>query len=295
MSGDSRLAVRPANPGDRSALLSFTRFEDRVHVHLDWKPVEDWLGAQPFLLAERRRRLVAALACPPDPPDTAWLRLFCAIEELPLEETWDLLWERASAMLRQSGARTMAVLCMDRWVADLCARTPGFEQTHAVVVLSRSRSALRDAPAPRAPVSVRLAHAADREAIIAADQAAFASPWQMSAEVTASALARSDYLTVADLNGQVVGYQLSTPSPAGAHLARLAVLPAHQGQGIGFALVANLIDYYNRRGAREITVNTQDTNTASLAVYHRLGFAPTGATYPVFQTFLGAGSTASPV
>jgi ribosomal protein S18 acetylase RimI-like enzyme len=61
------------------------------------------------------------------------------------------------------------------------------------------------------------------------------------------------------------------------------VLPGWQGNGIGKALVRHLIEHYNRRGIRELTVNTQDNNSASLGVYHGLGFAETGASYPVFQ------------
>jgi [ribosomal protein S18]-alanine N-acetyltransferase len=276
---DRKLAVRPANPADRNAIMTLTRFDERVHVHLDWKPVEDWLGTQPFLVAERGRRVLGSLACPPDPPDTAWLRLFTQVDEVPAAEMWDLLWGRAEAMLRERGVRMMAVLTMDRWMERLCAEA-GFVETHGVVVLSRTRLA---APPllPRAGVSIRPARPDDYPAIVAADTAAFSTPWQMSSQLLEWAIERSDYLTVAERDGSIAGYQLSTPSHLGAHLARLAVLPAQQGLGLGAALVEDLLNHY--RGAREITVNTQDTNGASLALYRRMGFTPTGARFPVFQ------------
>ncbi len=283
---ERRLSLRPANPTDRNAIMTLTRFEDHVHIHLDWKPVEDWLGSQPFLVAERGRRVMAALACPPDPPDTAWLRLFTLVPDVPMDEVWALLWERARAMLQATGVGTMAVLSMDEWVAELCARA-SFEQTHSVVVLSRGRGPLKPATAPGVPVNVRAASRADHPAIIAADLAAFQSPWRMSAELIELAMARADLLTVAELEGQVIGYQLTTPSHQGAHLARLAVLPNWQGRGIGGALVSHLIDHYTRRGAREITVNTQDSNAASLALYKRFGFALTQTRFPVYQAGIG--------
>ena len=90
-----RLTVRLANPADRSAIGALTRFEPRVHSHLDWRPFEGWLGYQPFLVAERGGRLVGALACPPDPPDTAWVRLFTSLEAAPLGAVWEILWGRA--------------------------------------------------------------------------------------------------------------------------------------------------------------------------------------------------------
>jgi ribosomal protein S18 acetylase RimI-like enzyme len=286
---DRKLTVRPANPSDRNAILTLTRFDERVHVHLDWKPVEEWLGTQPFLLAERGRRVMGSLACPPDPPDTAWLRLFTQVDEVPAAEMWGLLWGRAQPLLRDRGVQVMAVLTMDPWMERLC-QDSGFELTHAVVVLSRGRA---PAPPPRptaASVRVRPARPADHPAIIATDTAAFATPWQMSGGLIELAIERADYLTVAERDGEMVGYQLSTPNPQGAHLARLAIWPSHQGQGIGGALLADLLDHYHRRGAREITVNTQDTNASSLALYHRMGFVPTGARFPVYQLDLAGGA-----
>ncbi len=278
---DRKLTVRPANPADRNAVMTLTRFDERVHVHLDWKPVDEWLGTQPFLLAERGRRVMGALACPPDPPDTAWLRLYTQVEEIPATEMWSLLWSRAEPLLHERGVRLMAVLCMDPWMEELCAGS-GFERTHAVVVLSRRR-----APVPPARLAegerLRPAQPADYAAIAAVDTAAFAPPWQMSADLIELAIERADYLSVAELDGQIVGYQLSTPSHEGAHLARLAVLPGHQGHGLGAALLSELLNHYHQRGAREITVNTQDTNAVSLKLYKRYGFALTGTSFPVYQ------------
>ena len=283
---DRKLTVRPANPGDRNAILTLTRFDERVHVHLDWKPVEEWLGTQPFLVAERGRRVMGGLACPPDPPDTAWLRLFTQVEEVPAPEMWALLWGRAEPMLVERGVKLMAVLSMDQWMEQLCAAS-GFDRTHGVVVLRRPRGAVPQPP-DRANVTVRPAKPSDYAAIAATDTAAFAAPWQMSDALMELAIERADYLSVAEGDGEIVGYQLSTPSHQGGHLARLAVRPGQQNRGIGGALLAQLLEHYHQRGAREMTVNTQDTNASSLRLYQRYGFVPTGARFPVYQKALGA-------
>jgi [ribosomal protein S18]-alanine N-acetyltransferase len=279
MFAERKTSVRPANPSDRNAILSLIRFETHAHSHLDWKPVEDWLGTQPYLIAERGRRALGALACPPDPPDTAWLRLFVSVDDVPPLELWNLVWPRARDALAAAGVRMAAALSLDGWVDNLL-QAAGFQQTHSVVVLSRHRSA---APAVRAtPATIRVAQPADYEAVAATDYVAFAPPWQMSASVIGDAIRRADYLTVAEAEGEVVGYQLTTPSQQGAHLARLAVRPAWQGQGIGAALVQDLIEYANHRNYRELTVNTQDNNASSLSVYERLGFARSRVQYPVY-------------
>jgi ribosomal protein S18 acetylase RimI-like enzyme len=149
-----------------------------------------------------------------------------------------------------------------------------------VVVLSRQRGPTGHGKP--IPATIRVAQPSDYDAVAATDFAAFVAPWQMSASVIRDAIRRADYLTVAEAEGEIVGYQLTTPSQQGAHLARLAVRPAWQGQGIGAALVRDLIDYANRRNYRELTVNTQDNNAGSLSVYERLGFIRSRIAYPVY-------------
>ncbi|MCC6188674.1 MAG: GNAT family N-acetyltransferase [Anaerolineales bacterium] len=278
-----RTSARPANLTDRNAVIALVRFETYVHAHLDWKPPEDWLGTQPYWLAECGRRVIGALACPPDPPDTAWLRLFAAVDDVPRGDVWQLLWPKVQIALVNAGVRLAAALSLDAWLGELC-QAAGFVEAHGVVVLGRPRGALRGGLT--SPVAIRAAGPADFGAVAAADLAAFAPPWQMSAAVLADAIHRADVITVAEAGSQIIGYQLTTPTQFGAHLARLAVLPAWQGHGIGTALVQHLVDYANRRGYRELTVNTQDSNAASLALYQRLGFTLTGARYPVYQLSL---------
>ncbi len=276
---ERKITVRPANPSDRNAILTLIRFETRTHSHLDWKPVEDWLGTQPYLLAERGRRTLGALACPPDPPDTAWLRLFSIVDDVQPDEIWGLLWPRAHEALLAARVNVAAVISLDGWVDALC-QSAGFQRAHAVVVLSR-----RSGPAPAVrpiPATLRVARPEDYDILAATDYAAFTPPWQMSSNVIRDAIRRADYITVAEAEGEIIGYQLTTPSTQGAHLARLAVRPAWQGQGIGAALVANLIEYTNRRNYRELTVNTQDNNAGSLSVYQRMGFVRSNIAYPVY-------------
>jgi ribosomal-protein-alanine N-acetyltransferase len=277
------LTTRLATPEDRNAVQTLTRYEERVHLHLDWKPVEDWLGAEPFLVLERGRKMVAALACPPDRPDIAWLRLLVVAEGVEVRQAWQRLWPEAEAGLRRLQVTGIAALSLDDWTRPLY-ESGGLQPTHAVVVLSRPpRLAV---PRPRQAARIRAATALDTEAIVETDTAAFAPPWQLSAEMIRLAVHQAEYLSVAESEGQVVGYQLTTPSRTGAHLARLAVRPEQQGRGLGEALVHDLIEHLNQRGGRELTVNTQDNNRASLTVYQRLGFELTGARFPVYQRAL---------
>ncbi len=278
-----RPAHRAATPADRNALTTLTRQEQRVHVHLDWRPVEDWLGDTPFEVVERGQRLLGALACPSGPPDTAWIRLLAFANRADAQALWKLLWPPALEQLRAQRVSVIAALSIDDWINPLLLSAK-FEHTHSVVVLAR-RSDLPMQPCQHA-VTIRRARVTDHAAIILADTAAFESPWQLTAEMLELAMSAADYLTVAEMEGRLVGYQLTTASASGGHLGRLAVLPGWQGRGIGAALVANLVAHYQARGAQHITVNTQDTNPASLRLYQRLGFERTGEAFPVYQRFL---------
>src|SRR5262249_43670792 len=125
--------------------------------------------------------------------------------------------------------RVGAALALEDWFGPLCARA-GFTQTHSVVVLLRRRGPL-DPPLSQPPVRVREARPADYDTIAVTDLAAFTPPWQMSAKLMRQAIPLADLLTVAEIDREIVGYQLTTPSNQGAHLARLAVQPGWQGHG----------------------------------------------------------------
>lgn len=275
-----RLTYRAATPADRTALHTLTRQEQRVHVHLDWRPVDDWLGESPFGLVERGQHLLGALACPPGPPDTAWIRLLAFENKADPPALWKLLWPPALEQLHARRVEVVAALSIEDWIDPLLLSAK-FERTHAVVVLARRGELPLEKRQPT--VAIRPAQLSDHPAIIAADTSAFESPWQLTAEMLELAMGLADYLTVAEVNGQIVGYQLTTASAGGGHLGRLAVVPGSQGRGIGTALVTDLLAHYQTLGAHYVTVNTQDTNKASLSLYQRLGFELTGEAFPVYQ------------
>jgi len=115
------------------------------------------------------------------------------------------------------------------------------------------------------------------------DASAFKVLWQNSQPSLEMALKQASIATVAEDGTGLLGYQISTTSHMGGHLARLAVLPAYQGRKIGNALVNDLLRQFVRRGIFRVTVNTQADNLISLKLYEKMGFLRTGETYPVYQ------------
>jgi ribosomal protein S18 acetylase RimI-like enzyme len=113
------------------------------------------------------------------------------------------------------------------------------------------------------------------------DARCFAPLWQLPEPSLKKAYQHAGYTTVAIHEGRIIGYQMSTESYSSAHLARLAVDPEYQGKNIGKVLLFDLFSHYATTGIDKITVNTQDDNFSSKALYSHMGFIQTEEKYPV--------------
>ncbi len=274
--------VRSATNEDRSRLASLIHFETKVHRHLDWRPPLDWVGQEPYLVVEQDEQLLAALACPPDPPNVAWIRLFAVSSGITASRAWEELWPVALSHLDgRVRAISLAAIPLQNWFRKLLEGS-NFVHMYNVMVLN-----WRDGPIPPVRASafdmVRPMNFDDLSAVVEIDSTAFGPVWQNSLSCLEIAYRQAAIATVAEIEGEIVGYQISTATAMGAHLARLAVKPAIQGRGIGYALVSDMISQFRRRGIVHITVNTQHDNFTSLSLYQKAGFHSTGEEYPVYQ------------
>ncbi len=286
------MLTRPALPADHSLLSRLLRSTPHCHTHLDWQPPEAWLGTRPFYFALNGDKLAGAFAATPDPPDVGWVRLAAVAEDVGAEAALDSLWHVTRETLSEMKASQIVCMMVDNWLVPHLARW-GFTHYTDVVVLARKHGATKLPIAPGWPPILALASAprvrlrpvkpADLPAIAEVDNAAFAPPWQYSPNVVQQALAHADCATMAETNGKITGYQISSGGRQGGHLARLAVRPEYQGQGVGRALVSEMIRYFEKRNAPRITVNTQSDNAPSLALYRSLGFELTGESYAVWR------------
>ena len=273
--------VRPALLTDQRQIANLMHFSPTIHRHLDWRYPLDWIGSAPFFVLENQGQITSALACPPDPPSVAWVRLFVNSGELSLAESWQLLWEAARMDLARKGGFTVAAIVLQDWYHSLLINS-GFSSRQSIVMLERAGQASVDVTLPSG-FSIRGMLQYDLPAVAEVDAAAFEPIWQNSLPSLERAYPQAVLATVAEAGGQVLGYQLSTRNPLGAHLARLAVRPELQGRGVGRALVADLIQQAERRSMYHLTVNTQSDNLTSLALYRKIGFRETGERFPVYQ------------
>ena len=278
---DTQTQVRPAILTDQRQIANLIHFSPYVHRHLDWRYPLDWIGSTPFYVLENQGQISAALACPPDPPLAAWMRLFVSSGKISLHEAWQKLWDAAWLELAHKSQITIAAIVLQEWYHDLLLAS-GFTSRQSIVMLERDGHTQVETTSPTDFI-IRPMLQNDLSAVAEVDAAAFDPLWQNSLLALEQAYPQAVIPTVAESDGQVIGYQLSTRNPIGAHLARLAVRPAMQGRGVGRLLVADFIHQAERNGMYRLTVNTQSDNTASLALYTRIGFRETGERYPVYQ------------
>lgn len=271
--------IRPASPADRSIVSSLLAASSWKHQHLDWFSALELIGMPPYYLALEGTRAIGCLACPPDVPEVDWLRLFVVQTGHSVESVWDPLWEVVREAARLSGATVAAALPTVEWMPALLERA-GFERVNEVVFLEWDATpppVLRPAPARVRPFRPR-----EIAAVAEIDHRAFHPLWQLSDRALGAALAQAAVATVAEVDGAIVGYQITTATGVGAHLARLAVDPPLQRSGIGTLLVADALRDLSRRGLHRVSVNTQSDNRPSLRLYSRLAFAPSGQSFPVY-------------
>jgi len=272
-------ALRRVTAGDNAQISNLIFYEANLHRHLDWRSPLEWVGSSNFWALEEYGRIVAALACPEDPPNVAWIRLFGSQPHLSTGEAWSALWSVASGeIFRANPQARVAAIVTKAWFQNLLLAS-GFQHQQDIVLLEWMPSL---PPAPRLPqgVTIRPMRMEDVSTAAQIDLHAFGGFWHNSADCLRRALSVSVCASIAETETGAIGYQISTGNSGSAHLARLAVLPSAQGRGVGAALIQNMAAL---TAAQRISVNTQQDNSASLALYQKMGFVKTGEYFPVLS------------
>ena len=158
----------------------------------------------------------------------------------------------------------------------------GFAVRERLHLLHRDlRGRLLEAPT----AATRRARKSDRAAVLDLDGRAFSPFWRLDdvglrEAIAATPVSRFRVTTSPDAgNGHaepsaepVMGYAIAGRAGRRGYVQRLAVDPASQGQGLGGALLADILQWLARRGANGALVNTQEGNEAALALYRAAGF-----------------------
>jgi ribosomal protein S18 acetylase RimI-like enzyme len=279
ISATSRQAtiVRPITQVDVRQIMRMIDSEWRVFLRL--RPAE--LGTK-FkelwgVLAEDKVGLRGFLLIDPQTPEM--VQLIAA----GLRDTWsvtpylDLLLPAIEQVIRAHNLRQLIFVGNAPWLVEELWRR-GFKTREWIIVLERPGGELP--VVPPTPAQLRPTQRNDLLSLVTLDTLAFDQIWHKSAGNFTEALSKNNSFMLAELEGQLVGYEWCEIHLPRAHLNRLAVHPDYQGRGIGAQLLQQAITDALASGATKITLNTQENNHRSRALYQRFGFVVTNQRMP---------------
>jgi [ribosomal protein S18]-alanine N-acetyltransferase len=126
--------------------------------------------------------------------------------------------------------------------------------------------------APPRLLDIAAMRLADVSEVLRVESLCFPTPWPRNAfhnELTENKLA---HYFVARFDDRIVGYGGLWVILEDAHITTVAVDPAHQRKRFGEQLLIQLIEEAIGRGARWITLEVRESNTAAQNLYKKYGF-----------------------
>lgn len=278
----TQLHITPYERQYRNELLNLSYYSQWTHKHLDWYKTGQWIDREEGIiyLAFEDDRLVGYLGLSNPLNGASWVRLLGVRENCIPRPIIEQLWQTAEADAIRMGTNKFAVLMVTHWLSAYVGRL-GFNYLEDIVTLNRTNHTLLDPP--DTPVKVYSANTDDIPMITRVDHLAFQPPWQLARHDLWQAFRISSSATIAVLDDEIVGYQISTRHRAQGHLARLAVIPNRQGKRIGSMLLYDLLSKFDKRGIKSVTVNTQVSNQSSQHLYTHYGFEHNGFDLAVWQ------------
>lgn len=121
-------------------------------------------------------------------------------------------------------------------------------------------------------VQLRRAELRDIPTLLALEERCFEQLWRYDAGSFVEIMHTHPYFVVAEIDGQVVGYQFNALDGSYGYLIRIAVHPGYSGWGIGTRLMAEAIQFFQQAHATRIMLNTQQENERAHRLYEWFGF-----------------------
>ncbi len=199
------------------------------------------------------------------------------------QEGLEAVLEPAMSRLRSAGVTHLAVYGTALWLPPALLHAD-FERREWIVSLERHARPMADLPV--GPVNVRPVRPGDLAALAALDGAIFEPPYQLASGELIELMVTTGHFVVAELAEgadptPLLGYGCADVLVDTGQIIRLAVHPDAQRQGIGRALLNRALAYCHGEGAQRVTINTQESNAASLRLYEQNGFRRVGRRVPL--------------
>jgi ribosomal protein S18 acetylase RimI-like enzyme len=278
-------AVRPARASDTPTLQRLLQNEFYTHTHVDWYHPLDWVGEPSCVVYEEAGEITACLAITADPAPAAWVRLVAlTYTGRPLPRLQAMMAGVLPALAEQ-GVTDVYWMSTKRW-ADRWLGELGFSSYEHLEAYEREGVTIPPGVQTTAVAGLQIRPVLPEDFGILAQLEArtYAPLWRHSARALHRGWLKAIGFDVARLHGRVVGFQHSVGGDYdSAHLARITIDPAVQGQGIGSALMAHAFQNYAQRGIQRVTLNTQEGNDLSHHLYRKFGFLSSHYRLPIWR------------
>ena len=226
---------------------------------------------------------------PASAPTRTYLRALALGAGYPPQTYLAPLLSSVKAELRRRQERLELITYSgDAWMAGALLAA-GFVAVDEVQFfeLDRLQQRSRSLPETAEPARLQPARAADLEPLARLDAAAFPPLWHFGYQDMLELLMRSR-MQIAWQAGEAIGYAaLLANSGLEAQLARLAVHPDAQNNGVGRQLLQDAIRYAANTGYHTLVLNTQTDNARSQHLFRSFGFRPLAYPVPVLAHVLG--------
>ena len=265
----SRTTICLGQPSQYQDILQFLSSNTYLYQHLEWLSIEELLNQHQFHVGiDDDDNIVCVLSTSKENTQFAWVRL-AAHNFTDSIDVMKVHWNRVKHILQQQDICCVCALSTNKW-SETLLNSWGYTATGEIVALRREHKSTPSVTQSLA--KIREATYDDLSEITSVDNAVFNDMWQYSSQMLNLALNKAQYATVAVMNTSCIGYLLATIDTNVLFIARLAVSPEYQRQGIGRALIVNMLNCYQDAKHKTIEVVTQNDNYASISLYQSLDF-----------------------
>ncbi|GAA3202004.1 ribosomal protein S18-alanine N-acetyltransferase [Actinocorallia longicatena] len=94
---------------------------------------------------------------------------------------------------------------------------------------------------------------------------------------------RTRHYVVLEEDGEIIGYAGLSAAGGEADVQTIGVRTAHQGRGLGKALLTELLEEAERRGCTAVFLEVRADNTTAQGLYERFGFERIGLRRGYYQ------------
>jgi ribosomal-protein-alanine N-acetyltransferase len=126
------------------------------------------------------------------------------------------------------------------------------------------------------PVKLRPLLNEDLDRVVEIERDTFADPWSKRSFAGMLRQAHIHGIAADEPSGLLIGYALCSVAADEGEVLNIAVAQDERGKGVGATLLAGLLDYLRRGGARQAYLEVRRSNEAAIALYRAAGFRSLG-------------------